>query len=82
MTSWAPKSDLLSVYSLAITSRLVYVGGDGGIIAVDAKTGTQLAWHPVLTEGSIGFTLVHAIAVVGSTVFVGGDGGLDVFPAP
>jgi hypothetical protein len=82
VTTWAPKTDLLSVYSLAVTPRLVYVGGDGGIVAVNAKTGTQLAWHPQLTQGSIGFTLMQAIAVVGSTVYVGGDGGLDVFPAP
>jgi trimeric autotransporter adhesin len=82
LTSWAPKIDLLSVYSLAATPRLVYVGGDGGIVAVNARTGAQLGWHPVLTQGTIGFTLVHAIAVVGSTVYVGGDGGLDVFPAP
>jgi hypothetical protein len=82
VTAWAPKIDLLSVYSLAVTSGLVYVGGDGGLVAVNAKTGKQLDWHPVLTEGSIGFTLVNAIAVVGSTVFVGGDGGLDVFPVP
>ena len=82
LTAWAPKTDLLSVYALTVTPGLVYVGGDGGIVAVDAKTGKQLAWHPVLTEGTIGFTLVHTIAVVGSTVYVGGDGGLDVFPVP
>jgi hypothetical protein len=82
VTAWAPRTDLLSVYALAVTPRLVYVGGDGGIVAVNATTGAQLQWHPTLTQGSIGFTLVQAIAVVGSTVYVGGDGGLDVFPAP
>ena len=85
-TAWNPNANgygNIYVNSLAVSGTTVYVGGlfdsIGGqlrssMAALDATTGTALAWNPN-PSGGCGYCGVSILAVSGATVYAGGNFG-------